>query len=197
MSEILNFSSDGSTALSVAGEKKMTLQEVASATGAAYSTVASYAQKAGWTENGKKCLLSETQATIILEAMKEPVSSGTKSNLLSQTEGVSTSKSRALQIEKLRAQIEVILKEEIAELQEKVEDLQVQLDESTTWCTMKKFNAVHKLGITPRKLGAISTKLGLLGYERQRVIEDPNFKDGVWSYRMIDLEKYFTEAGVL
>jgi len=40
----------------------MTLKEVAEATGAAYRTVAAYAQKAGWTENGKETLLTERRS---------------------------------------------------------------------------------------------------------------------------------------
>jgi hypothetical protein len=53
------------------GDKRMTLRQVAQATGASYRTVAAYAQKAGWTENGKLTLLTEEQATIIVEAMKD------------------------------------------------------------------------------------------------------------------------------
>jgi hypothetical protein len=45
--------------------KTMTLKEVSEVTGAAYSTVAAYAQKAGWTANGKQTLLNETQVTLI------------------------------------------------------------------------------------------------------------------------------------
>jgi hypothetical protein len=74
----------------------MTLKEVAEITGAAYSTVAAYAKKAGWTENGKRTLLNEAQVTVIVEAMKKPISSGAKSNLTFQMEGIDTTKSRAL-----------------------------------------------------------------------------------------------------
>jgi hypothetical protein len=52
------------------GDRRMTLRQVAKATGASYRTVAAYAQKAGWTENGKLTLLTEEQVTVILEAMK-------------------------------------------------------------------------------------------------------------------------------
>jgi hypothetical protein len=104
----------------------MTLRQVAQVTGAAYSTVAAYAQKAGWTENGKRTLLDEKQVTIILEAMKAPKSSGTKANLAAQTqgiettpvasgrkskllfetEGIDTARSRALRIDLLHRRIE-------------------------------------------------------------------------------------------
>jgi hypothetical protein len=53
------------------GDKRMTLRQIAAITGAAYSTVAAYAQKAGWTVNGEKTLLDERQTTIIIEAMKQ------------------------------------------------------------------------------------------------------------------------------
>jgi phage antirepressor YoqD-like protein len=82
----------------VGGSRFMTLQEIADATGAAYSTVAGYAQRAGWTENGKTTRLDEERATIILEAMKKPASSGAKSNLLIQMEGTETGQSLELQI---------------------------------------------------------------------------------------------------
>ena len=72
------------------GDRRMTLRAVAEATGAAYRTVADYAQKAGWTENGKQTLLDERQVTLILEAMKAPVSSGHKSNLAVQLQGIET-----------------------------------------------------------------------------------------------------------
>jgi hypothetical protein len=85
-------------------------------TGAAYSTVATYAQKAGWTQNGKLTLLNEAQVTVIVEALKKPVSSGTKSNLLSEMEGIETTKSRALRIDLLHRQIEAEMQGEIDEL---------------------------------------------------------------------------------
>ena len=53
------------------GDGRMTLRQIADVTGAAYSTVAAYAQKAGWTKNGKATLLDDRQTTIIVEAMKQ------------------------------------------------------------------------------------------------------------------------------
>jgi hypothetical protein len=73
--------------------KKITLKEIADITGASYRTVASYAQKAGWTQNGKQTWLDEKQATVIIEVMKAPVSSGTKSNLASEMQGIETERS--------------------------------------------------------------------------------------------------------
>ncbi|MDR1100387.1 MAG: hypothetical protein LBL28_07905 [Treponema sp.] len=56
--------------IAIQGDKRMTLRQVAQATGASYSTVVAYAKKAGWTENGKLTLLTEEQVTMILEAIK-------------------------------------------------------------------------------------------------------------------------------
>ena len=82
------------------GDKRMTLKEVAGATGAAYSTVAAYAQKAGWTQNGKQTLLDERQVTLIVEAMKEKAFNGVgeASKLTSVLEGIETSQSLDLQL---------------------------------------------------------------------------------------------------
>jgi hypothetical protein len=97
-------------------DMRITIREAAKAIGVAYSTVAAYAQKAGWTENGKLTLLTKEQVTVILEAMKIPKASGRKNNLLFQTEGISTTKSRALRIDLLHRQIEAEMQSEINEL---------------------------------------------------------------------------------
>jgi anti-repressor protein len=76
--------------------KRMTIKEVAEATGAAYSTVAAYAQKAGWTENGKQTLLDEDQVAIIVESMKQAQPNQTKDTFQAGLEGVETTQSRAL-----------------------------------------------------------------------------------------------------
>ncbi|GHU27246.1 hypothetical protein FACS1894164_19310 [Spirochaetia bacterium] len=96
----------------------VTLESVANMTGAAYSTVASYAQKAGWTKDGKQTLLDENQVTIILEAMKRAKKN--QHDLPSSVEAIHTSKSRALRIELLHKQIEAELNDEIAELKQTV-----------------------------------------------------------------------------
>jgi hypothetical protein len=101
--------------------KTMTLKEVAEATGAAYSTIAAYAQKAGWTQNGKTTLITEAQVTVILEAMKQAHNGGRKfggggANLPNNLEGINTAKSRALRIDLLHRQIEAEMQGEINEL---------------------------------------------------------------------------------
>ena len=96
------------------GDKRMTLREVAEITGVAYSTVAAYAKKAGWTQNGKQTLLDEKQVTIILEAMK--CGNNNQHNLTSSIEGINTTQSRALRIDLLHKQIEAEMQAEIDEL---------------------------------------------------------------------------------
>jgi hypothetical protein len=118
--------------------KTMTLKEVAEVTGAAYSTVAAYAQKAGWTENGKQTLLNETQVTLILEAMKQAQPNQTKDTFQAGLEGVETEQSRSVRIAvlakkrlELSEQIEAELEAEIAELRTEVKTLAFERDEAT------------------------------------------------------------------
>jgi hypothetical protein len=106
-------------------EKTMTLKEVAEITGAAYRTVASYAQKAGWTQNGKTTLLNETQVTVILEAIKR--GNGNQYNLASSSQGIDTTKSRALRIDLLHRQIENEMQGEIDELKLENNSLRINL----------------------------------------------------------------------
>jgi ribosomal protein S13 len=98
------------------GDNRMTLRQVAEATGAAYRTAAEYAKKAGWTKNGKLTLLTEEQVTVLVEAIKSPVSSGTKANLAAQTQGVETALTAALKLDMLYRQIDEIKTAEIARL---------------------------------------------------------------------------------
>ena len=141
--------------------KTMTLKEIAEATGASYSTVAAYAQKAGWTENGKQTLLNESQVTIILEAMKTQASSGAKSNLLNEIEGIDTSQSRALRIDLFHKRIEEELQAEIAELKAKAEadrpkvELYDQCMESGSLMSISTMaKKLERSGLGPRKIFA-------------------------------------------
>jgi phage antirepressor YoqD-like protein len=102
-------------------EMVMTLAEVAEVTGASYRTVAAYAKKAGWTRNGVVTQLNGPQIAVIVEAMKAPASSGTKSNLAAQMQGVETAQSRALRIDLLHKQIEAEMQAEIDELRPRAE----------------------------------------------------------------------------
>jgi hypothetical protein len=96
------------------GDNRMTLRQVADSIGASYRTVVSYAQKAGWTENGKLTLLTEEQVTVILEAMKR--NKNNQHDLASSLQGIDTSKSRVLRIDLLHRQIEAEMQSEIDEL---------------------------------------------------------------------------------
>jgi hypothetical protein len=107
--------------IAVEGDRRMTLRQVAVATGAAYRTVAEYARKAGWTSNGKRTLLDERQVTLILEAMKK--SNSNQHDLARSLQGIDTSKSRALRIDLLHRRIE-------AEMQAEINDLNVRLKET-------------------------------------------------------------------
>jgi hypothetical protein len=109
--------------------KRMTVKEVAGITGAAARTVAAYAQKAGWTQNGVQTLLDENQITLIAEAMKaretggafhKKENGGTLHNLM---QGFNTSKSRAIRMavlakkqQDLALAMQAELEAEIAEL---------------------------------------------------------------------------------
>jgi phage antirepressor YoqD-like protein len=107
-----------------ANEKRVTLREIAGITGAAYRTVAAYAQRAGWTQNGVETLLDEKQTTIIIEAMKAAHPGNEPGqHLASDLQGIETGQSRALRIAKLNAEIQRELEAEISELRAENEKL--------------------------------------------------------------------------
>ena len=114
------------------GGKRMTLKEVADATGAAYSTVAAYAQKAGWTENGKMTLLNESQVTVILEAMKAKETGGSfhkreaGDTFHNEIEGMKTSQSRAVRIAVLAKRQQEIDRQIQAEMQAEISELRAE-----------------------------------------------------------------------
>jgi hypothetical protein len=106
-------------------DKHMTLRQVAEATGASYRAVADYAQKAGWTKNGKRTLLDERQITVILEAMKRGNSN--QYNLARSLQGIDTSKSRVFRVDLLHRQIEAEMQSEIDELERENAGLRKEL----------------------------------------------------------------------
>jgi DNA-binding Lrp family transcriptional regulator len=69
-------------------------------------------------QNGKVTYLNEEQITVILEHMKQPVSSGSVNNLQSQIVGIDTSKSRVFRVDLLHRQIEAEMLTEIDELRQ-------------------------------------------------------------------------------
>jgi len=164
-------------------QKKVTLPEIAKISGAKYSTVANYASKAGWTRNGRMTLLSEFQATIIIEAMKQGAKANHSNNLLSSIEGVETSQSRVLRLQILNKQMQEIynaeiddlraenkgliaeneeLKAENKQIEDKAEMLAETLDESKLWFSVKRIMELNKeLGEIPWKpLKDLSKKMG-------------------------------------
>ena len=116
-------------ALAKAGERRTTLREIAEATGAAYRTVAAYAQKAGWTRNGARTFLTEEQATIIIEAMKASSTGGamhTKAGgetLRNVVQGVETTQSRAVRIAVMAQRQQELSKQIQAEMQSEITEL--------------------------------------------------------------------------
>ena len=110
-------------------DKRMTIKEVAEVTGAAYSTVAAYAQKAGWTENGKQTLLNENQVAVIVEAMKATGGQGQSATFQDNLEGIEATRSRAVRLAvlaekrlELERQFNTELEAEINELKAKAEE---------------------------------------------------------------------------
>jgi hypothetical protein len=116
----------------------MSLQEVANATGAAYRTVAEYAQKMGWTQNGKQTLLDEKQVTALIEVLKMPKPVGRVAALQSKLQGVETSMSTALRLEMLYRQIDAIKEAEILRIKTERDSLQIRLSESEKWYSVKR-----------------------------------------------------------
>jgi phage antirepressor YoqD-like protein len=108
------------------GQMGYTLQDISSITSAAYSTVAAYAQKAGWTQNGEKTVLSPTQANLIIEAMKIAQHNQTKDTFQAGLEGIEGQQSRAIRIARQTMLIENAHKVIEAELQAEI-DAQKQI----------------------------------------------------------------------
>jgi transposase-like protein len=96
----------------------VTVQELARRLGCNPETVKGHVRELfpGLMRNGKATLLNEKQVTIILEKMKQPVSSGTAANLQSQIAGTETALTPALRLEMLYRQIDEIKAAEIARL---------------------------------------------------------------------------------
>jgi DNA-binding transcriptional regulator YhcF (GntR family) len=113
------------------GDGLLTLRQFAKTTGVSYRTAAAYAQKAGWTRNGKTTYLTPEQQTIIIEAVKQPVSSGTKANLAAQTQGIETALTPALRLEMLYRQIDEIKTAEITRLNTELSQTRYLLETRT------------------------------------------------------------------
>jgi hypothetical protein len=133
-------------------DKRMTLRQVATTTGAAYNTVCGYAQRAGWTENGKKTLLDEKQVTVILEAMKQGHAGGPNNaagTLQTSLEGIETTQSRAVRIAILAQKQQEIERQIKAEMQAEIDELR---NDSLTLDTT---NLVHEIQGLQREIIAL------------------------------------------
>lgn len=138
-------------------DNRVTLREIANITGAAYRTVAAYAQRAGWTQNGVETLLDEKQTAIIVEAMKQAHPGPNAETLRSTVQGIETSESRTVRLAALaqkRIELEKAfnaeLEAELAELREKNqvietknERLELKLGEREDWFTIKRVAAIN------------------------------------------------------
>lgn len=84
------------------------------------------------------------------------------------------------------------LEEENKTLRNENKVLQIELDESEEWTTLQKYFDNKHLRTDRKKLANFSKKLGALGFERKK-IHSVEYKNGLWSYRIKDLDKYFSE----
>jgi phage antirepressor YoqD-like protein/AraC-like DNA-binding protein len=139
----------------------MTLREIAETTGAAYSTVAAYAQKAGWTENGKQTLLDEKQVAIIVEAMKQAQHNQTKDTFQASIEGMETSKSRAVRLAVLAEKRLELEKQFNAELQAEIDELKAKNAELKPKAEVLDKITASESDISVRELAAILAVPGL------------------------------------
>ena len=104
-------------------------------------------------------MLDERQVTLIIEAMKTPVSSGHKSNLLIELEGTETSQSRVLKLQLLQRQMQDIYEAEIADLKAKAEADRPKVE---------FFDAVAD-SRDAISIGEVAKVLGLPGWGRNRI----------------------------
>ncbi|GHV81251.1 hypothetical protein AGMMS49944_30420 [Spirochaetia bacterium] len=133
--------------LTMKNDRRHTLQEIADITGTAYSTVAAYAQKAGWTENGKKTLLTDAQAAIIIEAMKRAHAGGgdTDPTFRTSLEAVTTELTPVVQLKMIQAKKEDLHRQELAiyeaenqRLLAEKQALQIELSQDKEWYSVKR-----------------------------------------------------------
>jgi transcriptional antiterminator len=106
--------------------KKITVKEMAKKIGCSPETIKGHIRDLfpGLMQNGKVTWLDKKQITVILEKMKQAVSSGTVSNLQSQIIGTETALTPGLKLEILYRQIDEIKTAEIAGLKQDREVLQ-------------------------------------------------------------------------
>lgn len=70
--------------------------------------------------------------------------------------------------------------------------LQIELDESKEWTTLQKYFNGKGWKTDRNELARLSKTLGNLGYERKKIYS-VEYERGLWSYRIKDLDEYFSE----
>jgi hypothetical protein len=127
--------------------KRMTVQELAKQLRCSPETVKGHIRALfpGLMQNGKATLLDDRQVTIILEKMKQPVSSGTVSNLQSQITGTETALTPALKLEMLYRQIDEIKTAELARVKAENTRLQIKADEHETYLSVKRVAKLNNI----------------------------------------------------
>ena len=80
----------------------------------------------------------------------------------------------------------------VLQLQNEKQELQIQLDENEKWCTLMKYFNLHNWKSSRSQLSRLSRELGEMGYERKK-IPSIEYPEGLWSYRLNDLDEYFSE----
>jgi hypothetical protein len=133
-------SQNNTLALKLDNEKYMTIREFARQLNCNPETVKGHIRGLfpDLMQNGKTTWLDNKQQTIILEKMKQPVSSGTVANLQSQIVGTETALTPALKLEILYRQIDEIKTAEIARLKQDNENLKIRLSEHEQWYSVKR-----------------------------------------------------------
>jgi hypothetical protein len=154
--------------------KTMTIKEVAEQLHCNPETVKGHIRELfpDLMENGKTTYLTDRQITVILEKMKQPVSSGMVANLQSEIVGVETNQSRFLRLKLLQEEQNHIYDAIIADQQREIDRLKTIADEhGDHWsvCEYHQRNNLkydNKAAIAMGKtLSAISRREGLPIYK--------------------------------
>lgn len=131
--------------LSTKTERKMTTREVAEALGCAVNTVRETAKEVlpdKVFENGKTTYWTESEVTVVLEALKNH--NGNQNNLSGSLTGVSTSLTPALKIKQAMLLMQEGYEEEIARLESENKQLQIDYQNEREEHQKDKELVLHK-----------------------------------------------------
>ena len=147
---------------------------------------------------GKPILWSEQECKLLLEKIRNN-QQGSMATSKAALEGITSDITPALMIKQA---MELMQKGYELELQrieadkQKIEkerdELQIQLDDSKEWTSLQRYFDIKGWKADRKKLSAISRKLGEKGYERRKIYSI-EYQNGLWSYRISDLDDYFFE----